>query len=189
MCEVTGEYNKGLWSSPAESSEKQIETNEETSVSGELYIKGPSVFVGYYKKEDATDSAFEDGWFKTGDVAAYNNGIFKILGRNNVDIIKTGGYKVSALDIETHLLEHPQIVDVCVVGVPDEIWGQRIAALIVLKGSPNDANTLTQKQLDKWCEDRIAKHQIPTTIRVLNEIPRNAMGKTNKREILRDFFQ
>lgn len=186
---MTGEHNKGIWSSSAESSEKQIDTNEQTSVSGELYVKSPSIFVGYYKKEDATDSVFEDGWFKTGDVAAYNgNGIFKILGRNNIDIIKTGGYKVSALDIETLLLEHPQIADVCVVGVPDEIWGQRIAALIVLKGSSNDTNMLTQEQLDKWCEHRIDKHQIPTTIKIMDEIPRNAMGKTNKREILRNHF-
>lgn len=192
MCEVSGEYNKGAWRTNKNSSTPDIETadNDNTvSVQGELYVKGPSIFVGYYKKSDETDNAFEDGWFKTGDVAAYDNGIFKILGRNNVDIIKTGGHKVSALEIETKLLEHQRIADVCVVGVPDPTWGQRIAALIVLKQTANDATELTQEQLSTWCKDRIAGYQIPTTIKILSEIPRNAMGKVNKREIMRDFFQ
>lgn len=132
VCEVKGEYGKGLWQTPSttdvkftasqsESIKKQS-TNEGTQqtdpnqkdVVGEVYIKGPSVFVEYYKKSDETKNAFEDGWFKTGDVAKYENGMFKILGRSNVDIIKTGAYKVSALEIETHLLEHPLIADVCV---------------------------------------------------------------------------
>lgn len=191
LCEVKGEYNKGFWQhSRQPESPLQTESKDATVVSGELYVKGPSVFMGYYKKPEETENAFEDGWFKTGDVAAYENGIFKILGRTNVDIIKTGGYKVSALDIETKLLEHPQIADVCVVGVTDSKLGQKIAALIVLKNGPSDAtNTLTQEQLNEWCNERIAPYQKPSTIKILNEIPRNAMGKVNKREIVRDFFQ
>lgn len=194
MCEVSGEYNKGAWRSDASeetpASEPESADNDNTpSVQGELYVRGPSVFVGYYKKPEETENAFEGGWFKTGDVAAYENGIFKILGRNNVDIIKTGGSKVSALEIETHLLEHPRIGDVCVVGVPDPVWGQCIAALIVLKGTTDGANELTQEQLSTWCKDRIAGYQIPTKIKILSEIPRNTMGKVNKREIMRDFFQ
>lgn len=207
VCEVKGEFGKGLWAPPAPkqtdvkfTTPKQTTTTTATEANatktessnsniGELYVKGPSVFVEYYKKADETKNAFEDGWFKTGDVAKYENGIFKILGRSNVDIIKTGAYKVSALEIETHLLEHPQIADVCVVGIPDPTWGQKIAALIVCKENSNeDADALTLPKLRAWCEERIASYQIPSIIKLMDEIPRNAMGKTNKKEIVRDYF-
>lgn len=206
ICEVHGEYDKGFWAPPdkkdnvtfsamkstqyTETAAQPVTDNTENSKNiGELYVKGPSVFVEYYKKIDETKNAFEDGWFKTGDVAKYENGIFKILGRSNVDIIKTGAYKVSALEIETHLLEHPSIADVCVVGVPDPTWGQKIAALIVSKASsPADTDDLALPKLRAWCEERIASYQIPSIIKLIDEIPRNAMGKTNKKEIVRDFF-
>lgn len=214
VCEETGEYGKGAWQ-PAPSTllqpqSKKHTTNKVTSMPqqqttksrhdnnliGELYVKGPSVFVEYYKKPDETKNAFQDGWFKTGDVAKYENGMFKILGRSNVDIIKTGAYKVSALEIETHLLEHQLISDVCVVGVPDPTWGQKIAALIVCKSENADAvdsgsggsDGLTLTELRGWCEERIASYQIPSIIKLVDEIPRNAMGKINKKEIVRDFF-
>lgn len=206
VCEVKGEYGKGLWapqqpqidiksttshtdlkSTPTKPTAQQ--SDAESKIVGELYIKGPSVFVEYYKKSEETKNAFEDGWFKTGDVAKYENGMFKILGRSNVDIIKTGAYKVSALEIETHLLEHPLIADVCVVGIPDPTWGQKIAALIVCKdGSATGDDSLTLPELRAWCEERMASYQIPSIIKLMDEIPRNAMGKMNKREIVRDYF-
>lgn len=210
VCEVTGELGKGLWAPPtteqtnvkftapkqssasvnADANASQAnETNDSKNI-GEVYVKGPSIFVEYYKKADETKNAFEDGWFKTGDVAKYENGLFKILGRSNVDIIKSGAYKVSALEIETHLLEHPLIADVCVVGVPDPTWGQKIAALIVCKDNSNGdaADVLTLPKLRAWCEERIASYQIPSIIKLLDEIPRNAMGKFNKKQIVRDYF-
>lgn len=201
ICEVTGEYGKGFWAPTSQKTNtkftsqiKQI-TKESSALNkteentGEIYVKGPSVFVEYYKKPDETKNEFEDGWFKTGDIAKYENGIFKIVGRSNVDIIKTGAYKVSALEIEIHLLEHPLIADVCVVGTPDQTWGQRIAALIVCKnGSTTDSNELDLPKLRAWCEERIAFYQIPSVIKLIDEIPRNAMGKTNKKEIVRDYF-
>lgn len=205
VCEVTGQYDKGFWepsnattnlkittptSQPIQLNAKSTpkSTVEESNVSGELYVKGPSVFVEYYKKPDETKNAFEDGWFKTGDIAKYENGMFKILGRSNVDIIKTGAYKVSALEIETHLLEHPAIADACVVGVPDSTWGQKIAAVIVCKDNLTDPDALTLPKLRAWCEERIASYQIPSIIKVMDEIPRNTMGKVNKKEIVRDHF-
>jgi malonyl-CoA/methylmalonyl-CoA synthetase len=90
----------------------------------------------YWNKPEATQKEFtQDGWFKTGDVAirTEKEKVFKILGRNSVDIIKSGGYKISALEIERVLLSHPNILDVCVVGVKDPEWGQRVGAIIVLK--------------------------------------------------------
>lgn len=119
LCEVKGESNKGLWSPPNGNNDctaKTIDQQSTEDIVGEIYVKGPSVFRSYYNKPEETKNTFEEGWFKTGDVAKYENGIFRILGRTNVDIIKTGAYKVSALEIETHLMEHPAIADVCVVG-------------------------------------------------------------------------
>lgn len=206
VCEVKGEYGKGIWAPSATTTDIKFKTphtskltahetpqsttnsSDANSLVGEMYVKSQSIFVEYYKKPEETKNTFEDGWFKTGDVAKYENGIFRILGRSNVDIIKTGAYKVSALEIETHLLEHPSIADVCVVGIPDQTWGQKIAALIVCKEIQPDSDALTLPKLRAWCEERIASYQIPSIIKILDEIPRNAMGKFNKRHIVRDFF-
>ena len=102
--------------------------------SGELLVRGPSVFAEYFRRPEATASAFRDGWFVTGDtVAKDDHGYFRILGRTSVDILKSGGYKLSALEIEEALREHPAVSDVAVVGVPDETWGDRVVACVVLR--------------------------------------------------------
>lgn len=184
VCQERGEYGRDFWSDEKDPPIRPtFQADEE--ISGELFVRGPSVFAGYYKKPDETESSFSNGWFKTGDVAKYEGGVFKILGRMNVDIIKSGAFKVSALEIETHLIEHPSIADVCVVGVPDVTWGQKIAALIVNK---NPKEPITLPELTAWCDERIAPYQIPTTIKCIDELPRNAMGKINKKEITRDYF-
>lgn len=123
--------------------------------------------------------------FILGDTALYENGVYRIMGRTSVDIIKSGGYKISALHIERHLLAHPEIIDCAVVGLPDITWGQRIAAVVVLK---NDATKMPLEKLKKWAEDRLPSYQIPTVLKQLKVMPRNAMGKVNKKEILRKFF-
>ena len=85
------------------------------------------MFQGYWNRPEANDKEFtKDGWFKTGDIAVYHNGYYKILGRASADIIKSGGYKISALQIETELLAHSQIADCAVVGLSDDIWGQKV---------------------------------------------------------------
>lgn len=194
VCQVKGESGKGFWSNDSLpvyenlAKKPKIETENAATgsaeVAGELYVRGPSVFVEYYKKPDETKNSFEDGWFKTGDVAKYENGIFRILGRSNIDIIKIGGYKVSALDVETHILENPAVADICVVGIPDLTWGQKIAALVVGRGS----EPLDTVELKKWMVENLASYQIPTDIIEVKELPRNAMGKVNKREIVREYF-
>ncbi len=103
--------------------------------SGEIEVRGPSVFAEYWRRPEATAAAFRDGWFRTGDVAVIDDGAYRILGRNSVDIIKTGGYKVSALEIEDALRTHPQISDCAVVGVDDEEWGQRVCVAVVPAGA------------------------------------------------------
>lgn len=184
LCQVKGEKGKGLWSNDTlpiyEATNKPSKDNV-----GEIHVRGPSVFVEYYKKPDETKTSFDNDWFKTGDVAQYENGIFRILGRMNVDIIKTGGHKVSALDIETHILQYPNITDVSVVGIPDVTWGQTIAALIVT----DDGQPLDTQNFRTWLTEHLEAHQIPTSIKFIQKLPRNAMGKVNKREIVRDYFE
>lgn len=153
--------------------------------SGELRVKGPNVFKGYWKNPKATREVFtEDGWFKTGDTACYDGGAYKILGRTSVDIIKTGGYKVSAVEIETHLLGHPDIVDCSVIGLPDITWGQKVAAVVV----PKNGKEIILSKLREWSKEHMAPYAIPTVLKVVEKLPKNTMGKVNKRELLKAVF-
>lgn len=185
LCYAKGEADRGFWSDH-EQPHYDSQNKPDTPVVGELYIKGPSVFKQYLDRPDETDRSFVNDWFATGDEAQFENGIFSVLGRKSVDIIKTGGHKVSALEIETQIMEHPDVQDVCVVGVADITWGQRIAALVVPKES--HAETFSMDALREFCRSHLEAHQVPVDVQVLTEIPRNAMGKVNKKHIVRDFF-
>eukprot|EP00058_Branchiostoma_floridae_P008654 XP_002594142.1 hypothetical protein BRAFLDRAFT_73563 [Branchiostoma floridae] len=152
---------------------------------GELLVKGPGVFKQYWNRPDATTEAFTpDGWFKTGDTAVLRDGYFSIMGRTSVDIIKSGGYKISALDVERHLLAHDGIADCAVVGVTDLTWGQRVAAIVVLRKGAS----LSLAELKNWGKNRMPSYLIPTEIKIVPVLPRNAMGKVNKKELLKEFF-
>jgi len=145
---------------------------------GEIQVKGDNVFLQYWRKPDATMKEFtEDGFFKTGDIAVANqsqNGAFYIQGRASVDIIKSGGYKISALDVERELLSLPVIDDVAVVGLDDEEWGQRVAAVVTLADKNGE---LKLKDLRNMLRKSLAPYKIPTVLKVIDEIPRNKMGK------------
>lgn len=146
---------------------------------GEILIKGPNVFKEYWGKPDATREAFtEDGWFKTGDIAINNGGDYKIIGRRSIDIIKSGGYKLSALEIEEVLREYELVKDCAVVGIPDEEWGEIAAAALVIEGSD-----LNEEKLRAWASERLAGYKIPRLIKVVPHLPRNAMGKVVKMEL------
>ena len=150
---------------------------------GEIQIKGPTVFSEYWGRPDATREAFVDGWFRTGDVAVRENGVYRILGRSSIDIIKTGGYKVSALEIEEVLREHESVQSCAVVGVPDAEWGERVAAIVVLKpGCAMDLDSLRA-----WAKSRLAVYKVPTLLRVELALPLNAMGKVVKPELKKLF--
>ena len=143
---------------------------------GEIEVRGPSIFREYWGKPDATRDAFRDGWFRTGDTAVVENGVYRILGRTNIDILKTGGHKVSALEIEEALREHPAVAECAVVGVPDPEWGERVAAAVVL----NDGDALDLSSLRGWAKQFLAAHKLPSRLLVLDALPRNAMGKVMK---------
>ncbi|KAJ8925836.1 hypothetical protein NQ315_009688 [Exocentrus adspersus] len=157
------------------------------SPKGELLVKSDGVFKEYYNRPDATFKEFTaDGWFKTGDISEYSTEKkkFKILGRKDVDIIKSGGYKVSALEIETHLLAHPDIKECAVVGVNDEQWGQKVCAIVV----PQEGKEVTLQTLVEWTEPKVPKYCLPTEIKVTNALPKNAMGKVSKKELVKLMF-
>jgi malonyl-CoA/methylmalonyl-CoA synthetase len=150
---------------------------------GEIEVRGESVFCEYWGRPDATRESFRDGWFKTGDVAVIEAGCWRILGRQSVDIIKSGGYKVSALEIEDVLREHRDIRDCAVVGIADDEWGERVAAAIV----PTSGEGPSLAELRDWAADRLAKYKLPTRLRRVDDLPRNAMGKVLKARV-RDLF-
>ncbi|XP_077503153.1 malonate--CoA ligase ACSF3, mitochondrial-like [Amblyomma americanum] len=153
---------------------------------GDLHVKGPNVFKEYWNKPEATKEAFtSDGWFKTGDTAEYKDGAYRILGRTSSDIIKSGGYKISALDVERHLLAHPDIRDCVVVGLPDITWGEKVACAVALRDTVAE---LTLQDLREWSRSRMEAAMIPVLLRIVQEIPRNAMGKVNKRDIVAQLF-
>jgi len=150
---------------------------------GEIEVKGPSVFREYWRRPEATQQAFRDGWFRTGDIAVLEDGSYRILGRASVDIIKSGGYKLSALEIEEAFREHPHIVECAVVGLPDEEWGERVGLAVVpaLGWKPE------LEELREWGAERLARYKLPTRLLHLPELPRNAMGKVTKPELVRLF--
>jgi fatty acid CoA ligase FadD36 len=144
------------------------------STIGELQLRGATLFDGYLNRPDATAAASHDGWFRTGDAAVIDNGGFhRIVGRQSMDIIKTGGFKVGAGEVETVLLGHPSVREVAVVGIADADLGQRIVAFVV--GESADPTTLIEH-----VASQLSVHKRPREVRVVAELPRNAMGKVQK---------
>jgi malonyl-CoA/methylmalonyl-CoA synthetase len=146
---------------------------------GELEIRGATVFCEYWQRPDETRLAFRNGWFRTGDVAVVEDGYYRLLGRTSVDIIKTGGYKVSALEIEEVLRTHPAIAECAVIGVDDAEWGELVSAAVELRP---DA-TLSREDLQAWARERLAPYKVPRALRTVKALPRNAMGKVVKPDV------
>jgi malonyl-CoA/methylmalonyl-CoA synthetase len=142
---------------------------------GEIQVRGPGVFAAYWNRPEATAETFEGDWFRTGDMAVLERDYYRIMGRLSVDIIKSGGYKLSALEIEAALLEHPLIAECAVIGLPDDTWGEAVTAAIVLK-----SGTLELPELRDWCKGRLSVYKIPQRLKLVSELPRNAMGKVTK---------
>jgi len=152
---------------------------------GELWVRGPAVFHEYWRRPEATASTFAGDWFKTGDVARRTGFVYRLLGRASVDIIKTGGYKVSALEIEEVLREHPAIEDCAVVGLADDEWGERVAAAVVTRGSMTAPSL---EDLRGFTKERLAPYKAPRELLAVGALPRNTLGKVEKpkvKELLR----
>ncbi|MCB1287636.1 MAG: acyl-CoA synthetase [Mycobacterium sp.] len=145
---------------------------------GSLQVRTPTVFQGYRNRPQASADAFTaDGWYRTGDAAVIDaDGMHRIVGRESVDLIKSGGYRIGAGEIETALLGHPGVAEVAVVGLPDEDLGQRIVAFVVGDAAPDDLIGHVAQQL--------SAHKRPREVRLVDALPRNAMGKVLKKELM-----
>lgn len=149
---------------------------------GEIQVQSPNLFACYWNKPEATAEAFQGNWFCTGDMAQLNRGYYKILGRSSVDIIKSGGYKISALEIEDVLRKYPGISDCGVVGLPDEEWGELVAASLVLENKSLDLDAL-----DQWLRTQLPAYKLPRKYIIQDDLPRNTIGKVTKKA-LKDCF-
>jgi fatty-acyl-CoA synthase len=142
---------------------------------GELLVRGPNVFPGYWRNEDATRAAFEDGWLRTGDVVTRDGeGYYRIQGRTK-EMFISGGENVYPAEVESVLHEHPAIVEAAVVGVPDERWGEVGLAFVV--------GDVREEEVVEWCRGRLARYKVPKSVRLVDALPRSAMGKVLKQEL------
>ncbi|TDH73785.1 hypothetical protein CCR75_003844 [Bremia lactucae] len=173
--------------------ETELEIPCQTEQEGELRVKGPTVFREYWNKPDATAKAFDQsGWFKTGDLVQYCNEFqsFRIRGRMSADILKTAGYKVSALDVERVLLMHPQVLECAVFGLADEMWGQVVAVVIRadVKGDKLGPEMFCPP-LRTFSKQHLANYRVPRKFFFVDEIPKNAMGKVNKNALAKIYSE
>jgi malonyl-CoA/methylmalonyl-CoA synthetase len=174
-----GQPLKGVLVRLVDEQNKEVELAEP----GEIQIKGENVFLEYWMKPEATTETFtKDGWFKTGDIAVLDNGYYKILGRNSVDIIKSGGYKISAIEIEEILRTHHEVVDCSVIGVENEEWGEVVAAVLLTNN-----NNLNIIELNNWIREKLPGYKVPRHYKIIEELPKNAMGKVTKKELKKLF--
>ncbi|MFF4346526.1 acyl-CoA synthetase [Streptomyces sp. NPDC001530] len=153
---------------------------------GEIQVRGPNLFSEYLNRPDATAAAFtEDGWFRTGDMAVIDpDGSVRIVGRKATDLIKSGGYKIGAGEIENALLEHPAVREAAVTGEPDDDLGERIVAWVVPQGDLDTA--ALGPELSDHVARRLSPHKRPRVVHFLRSLPRNDMGKILKRALTRD---
>ena len=158
-------------------------TAAEPGEQGVIEVRGRGVFREYWRRPEETAAAFRDGWFHTGDRAVEDEAGYRILGREGIDIIKTGGEKVSAFEVEQALVNHPQVTECAVVGLPNEVWGEQVAAAIVYDSDgPEDP-----ARLRHWTKKHIAGYKAPTHFLLLPSLPRNSMGKVLKTRV-RELF-
>jgi malonyl-CoA/methylmalonyl-CoA synthetase len=152
---------------------------------GQIQVRGPTVFESYWRRPEETAAAFtHDGWFRTGDQALVEDGSYRILGRASVDILKTGGEKISALEIEDVLRSFPGVADCAVVGLPDPDWGERVCAAIVPAGGAE----LSVASMREFARARLAPYKVPKEFLIVDALPRNAMGKVTKPAV-RELFE
>lgn len=161
---------------------RPFETSDDVTI-GEVVVRGPSVFAGYLNRPEATAAVFDaEGFFHTGDLATRaSDGSIRIVGRRATDLIKTGGFKVGAGEIEASLLEHPAVLECAVVGAPDPDLGERIVAFVVVR--PGVAAPDEKELVDHVASD-LSPHKRPRAIRFVADLPRNAMGKVTKKALV-----
>jgi fatty-acyl-CoA synthase len=148
---------------------------EEGAAEGELLVKGPNVFPGYWRNDEATDAAFEDGWLRTGDVVFRDaEGYYRIAGRTK-EMFISGGENVYPAEVEEVLHAHPAVIEAAVVGVPDEKWGEIGIAFV--------AGDVTEEDVVEWCRAHLARFKVPKSVQIVDALPRSGMNKVLKEEL------
>ncbi|MBB4894809.1 fatty acid CoA ligase FadD36 [Streptomyces olivoverticillatus] len=173
---AAGERRQGVVGHPLAGVRTRIAEAAEEGGIGELEVSGPTLFAGYLGRAEATAAAYTaDGWFRTGDIAAIEpDGTHRIVGRASTDLIKSGGYRIGAGEVENALLDHPAVAEAAVVGVPHEDLGQEIVAYVVAEG-------VGEQALIDFVAGHLSVHKRPRRIRFVEALPRNAMGKPQKK--------
>jgi malonyl-CoA/methylmalonyl-CoA synthetase len=157
----------------------ELDVHDDETI-GEIQVRGPNVFLGYLNRPEATAEALRDGWFVTGDMATRRaDGYIRLVGRRATDLIKSGGYKIGAGEIEGSLREHPAVADAAVTGEPDDDLGERVVAWVVLR----DGKTAEAAELIDHVAGQLAPHKRPRVVHLLDDLPRNEMGKVQKKRL------
>jgi malonyl-CoA/methylmalonyl-CoA synthetase len=151
---------------------------------GEIWLKGPNVSPGYWRKPRETEAGFVDGWFRTGDLGRMDEDGYYYITDRLKHIIISGGENISPKEIETVINHHQKVLESCAIGVPDEKWGERVVAAVVAK----QGRSLTEKEIRDYCKDHLLDWKCPKEIFFLDQLPRNRMGKVMKEEVLRLFL-
>jgi malonyl-CoA/methylmalonyl-CoA synthetase len=172
-----GERRPGTVGFPFPGVDALVEARVENG-GGEVMVRGPSVFAGYWERPAATADSFVDGWFRTGDLGAVEDGYVRLLGRST-DVIISGGYNVYPAEVEDVLLGHPTVAEVAVTGVPSEEWGETVCAWVVAEG----AAAPDLEGLLAYAAQRLAPYKRPRQVRFVESLPRNSMGKVRRSEL------
>lgn len=150
---------------------------------GEIILRGENILKGYYKNEEATANAFRGGWFHTGDIGYRDaDGFFYIVDRKS-DMIIRGGENIYPREIDEVLYQHPAVASAATIGVPDPLYGEEVAAFVVLK----EERVLTEAELISFCREQLADYKCPKTVRFVKDIPKGPTGKLLKRELAQEY--
>ena len=166
------------WSTPTRS--KDVPTGEQ----GELWFRSPQLMKGYHNKPEATEEAItDDGWFRTGDIGRVDDGGYIFVEDRLKDMIISGGENIYSIEVERVLAEHPAVVDVAIIGIPDDKWGEVVKAVVQLEGEADE------KELIAFCRERLASYKCPKSVDVREELPRNPTGKILKKDLRKEYSE
>jgi long-chain acyl-CoA synthetase len=152
---------------------------------GEIAIRSDLIMQGYWNRPDATAEVLKDGWFRTGDIGRLDEQGFLFISDRKKDLIKSGGASISPREVEEIISQHPSVQEVAVIGVPDELWGEAIKALVVLRDGP----PATEDELIAFCKDRLASFKKPKSVDFVPELPRGPTNKILRRELRERYWQ
>jgi acyl-CoA synthetase (AMP-forming)/AMP-acid ligase II len=152
---------------------------------GEVLARGNHILKSYWDQPEATQDALGDGWFHTGDGGSIDEGGYVTISDRKKDVIITGGENVSSIEVEDALFSHEAVAEVCVIGVPDERWGETIKALVVLAPGAS----ATEDELRAWCKERLAGYKCPTSVEFRDELARTATGKLQKFKLRAPYWE